>query len=58
MNTLKSLPTCVNPKTYYLIFREGSPPSITESWKAAEYWKRQGCTVETYHRTGEPKCEL
>lgn len=38
-------------KTYYLIFKEGSPPAITESWKAAQYWEKQGCTIETYRRS-------
>ena len=37
-------------KDYYLIFKEGSPPAITESWKAAEHWQRLGCTIETYQR--------
>lgn len=37
-------------KTYYLIFSEGSPPAITESWKAAKYWEAKGCTIEPYQR--------
>lgn len=41
-------------KTYYLVFGANAPAGITESWKAAEYWQRQGCTIETYHRNIRP----
>lgn len=51
LKTLPSKPTRKEVvKDYYLIFSEGSPPAITESWKAAEHWQRLGCTIETYQR--------
>ena len=37
-------------RTYYLIFSDDAPPSITESWEEAQRWKQKGCEVETYTR--------
>lgn len=48
-----------NTKTYYLIFPEDgkSPATVTESWKAAEYWKSLGCEIEEYTRSLSPPPE-
>lgn len=50
-NNVLSVRVSTTTKEYWLIFPPKGPAAITESWKAAEYWKKQGCEVERYLRT-------